>query len=57
MKKVIALLSIVALASCGTGSSTEQTTTDSTVVKSDTTTVVSDSTKTDSTKVIVDSTK
>jgi hypothetical protein len=40
-------LSIVALASCGTGTSTE--------VKSDSTAVVADSTKLDSTVVSVDS--
>ena len=47
MKKILAILSIVALASCGTGTSTE--------VKSDSTAVVVDSTKTDSTVVSVDS--
>lgn len=57
MKKVLALLSIVALASCGEGSSTETTTTDSTTVSVDSTIVKSDSTKTDSTSVSVDSTK
>jgi hypothetical protein len=49
MKKIVALFSIVALASCGTGTSTE--------VKSDSTAVVVDSTKTDSTVVSVDSAK
>lgn len=47
MKKIVALFAIVALASCGTGASTE--------VKSDSTAVVVDSTKTDSTVVSVDS--
>jgi hypothetical protein len=47
MKKILAILSIVALASCGTGTSTE--------VKSDSTAVVADSTKLDSTVVSVDS--
>ena len=42
MKKIVALFAIVALASCGTGTSTE--------VKSDSTAVVVDSTKKDSTK-------
>ena len=49
MKKIVLLLSIVALASCGSGPSTE--------VKSDSTAVVVDSTKTDSTVVSVDSAK
>ena len=49
MKKVIAILSIVALASCGGGQSTETPTTDSTKVSTD-------STSSDSTKVVVDST-
>ena len=49
MKKIVALFAIVALASCGTGTSTE--------VKSDSTGVVVDSTKTDSTVVSVDSAK
>ena len=49
MKKVIAILSIVALASCGGGQSTETPTTDSTKV-------CTDSTSCDSTKVVVDST-
>jgi uncharacterized lipoprotein YajG len=49
MKKIVALFAIVALASCGTGASTE--------VKSDSTAVVVDSTKTDSTVVSVDSAK
>ena len=49
MKKIVALFAIVALASCGTGASTE--------VKSDSTAVVVDSTKTDSTVVSVDSVK
>ena len=49
MKKIVALFAIVALASCGTGTSTE--------VKSDSTAVVVDSTKTDSTVVSVDSVK
>ena len=50
MKKVIAILSIVALASCGGGQSTETPTTDSTKV-------CTDSTKCDSTKTCVDTTK
>jgi hypothetical protein len=49
MKKIVALFAIVALASCGTGASTE--------VKSDSTAVVVDSTKKDSTVVPVDSAK
>jgi len=49
MKKIVALFAIVALASCGNGTSTE--------VKSDSTAVVADSTKTDSTVVAVDSAK
>ena len=49
MKKIVALFAIVALASCGTGTSTE--------IKSDSTAVVVDSTKTDSTVVSVDSVK
>lgn len=50
MKKVIAILSIVAMASCGGGQSTETPTTDSTKV-------CMDSTKCDSTKTCVDTTK
>lgn len=57
MKKVLAVLSIVALASCGGGTSTESTTTDSTSVKVDSTVTKTDSTKVDSTVVSVDSTK
>jgi uncharacterized lipoprotein YajG len=49
MKKILTILSIVALASCGTGTSTE--------VKTDSTAVVADSTKVDSTVVSVDSAK
>lgn len=49
MKKVIAILSIVALASCGGGQSTETPTTDSTKVCTDSTTC-------DSTKVVVGTT-
>ena len=49
MKKLIAILSIVALASCGGGQSTETPTTDSTKVCTDSTTC-------DSTKVVVDTT-
>lgn len=49
MKKIVALFAIVALASCGSGTSTE--------VKSDSTAVVVDSLKTDSTVVSVDSVK
>ena len=40
MKKILAIVSIVALASCGTGTSTE--------VKTDSTAVVADSTNVDS---------
>jgi len=47
MKKIVALFAIVALASCGTGTSTE--------VSTDSTAVVVDSTKLDSTVVSVDS--
>jgi len=57
MKKVLAVLSIVALASCGGGTTTETSTCDTCVVKTDTTVVKTDSTKTDSTVVSVDSTK
>ena len=49
MKQIVALFAIVALASCGTGTSTE--------VSTDSTAVVVDSTKTDSTVVSVDSVK
>lgn len=49
MKKVIAILSIVALTSCGGGQSTETPSTDSTKV-------CMDSTSCDSTKVVVDTT-
>ena len=49
MKKIVALFAIVALVSCGTGTSTE--------VSTDSTAVVVDSTKTDSTVVSVDSVK
>jgi len=49
MKKIVALFAIVALVSCGNGTSTQ--------VKSDSSTVVVDSTKTDSTVVKVDSAK
>jgi len=47
MKKILAILSIVALVSCGTGTSTE--------VSTDSTAVATDSTKVDSTVVSVDS--
>ena len=50
MKKILALLSIVALTACGgEGTSTE--------VKTDSSAVVVDSTKVDSTAVVVDSVK
>ena len=49
MKKILAILSIVALVSCGTGTSTE--------VKSDSTAVVADSTQVDSTVISVDPAK
>lgn len=49
MKKILAILSIVALTSCGTGTSTE--------VKTDSTAVVADSTKVDSTVISVDPAK
>jgi len=51
MKQIVALFAIVALASCGNGTSTEVKSTDSTVVAVDSTMV------TDSAKVVVDSTK
>jgi hypothetical protein len=58
MKKVLGLLAIVALASCGEGTTTESTTcdtcvvkTDSTIVKTDSTVVKADSTKKDSTVI------
>ena len=58
MKKVIALFAIVALVSCGGGSSTETPTTDSTSVKCDTTSCTKDSVKTtESTEVVKDSIK
>jgi hypothetical protein len=50
MKKTIAILSIIALASCGDGQTTETPTTDSTKV-------CTDSTSCDSTKIVVDTTK
>ena len=49
MKKILAILSIVALPSWGTGTSTE--------VNTDSTAVVADSTKVDSTVVSVDPAK
>jgi len=49
MKKIVALFAIVALASCGSGVSTE--------VKSDSSALVVDSTKKDSTVVSVESAK
>jgi len=58
MKKVLGLLAIVALTSCGGGTTTEPATcdtcvvkTDSTVVKADSTVVKADSTKKDSTVI------
>jgi hypothetical protein len=50
MKKIVALFAIVALASCGNGTSTEVKSTDSTVVTVDSTMVV------DSTTTVVDTT-
>jgi|LakMenEpi03Aug12_release.lakeMendotaPanAssembly.Ray.scaffolds.fasta_scaffold232273_2 hypothetical protein len=50
MKKIVALFAIVALASCGNGTSTEVKSTDSTVVAVDSTMVV------DSTATVVDTT-
>lgn len=50
MKKILAILSIVALASCGNGAETKEVVTDSTAV-------VADSTKVDSTVAPVDSVK
>ena len=44
MRKIAALLAIVALASCGNGTSTEVKSTDSTTVSTDSTSVCSDST-------------
>ena len=49
MKKVLAIFAIVALASCGNGTSTE--------IKSDSTAVAVDSVQVDSAAVSVDSTK
>jgi hypothetical protein len=49
MKKIVTLLTIVALVSCGTGTSTE--------VKTDSTAFKADSTKVDSTVAPVDSAK
>jgi hypothetical protein len=51
MKQIVALFAIVALASCGNGTSTEVKSTDSTVVAVDSTMVV------DSTASVVDTTK
>jgi hypothetical protein len=51
MKKIVALFAIVALASCGNGTSTEVKSTDSTVVAVDSTMIV------DSTATVVDTTK
>jgi hypothetical protein len=51
MKQIVALFAIVALASCGNGTSTEVKSTDSTVVAVDSTMVV------DSTATVVDTTK
>jgi hypothetical protein len=50
MKQIVALFAIVALASCGNGTSTEAESTDSTVVSVDSTMVV------DSTATVVDTT-
>jgi hypothetical protein len=50
MKKIVALYAIVALSSCGNGTSTEVKSTDSTVVAVDSTMVV------DSTATVVDTT-
>jgi uncharacterized lipoprotein YmbA len=51
MKKILAIMSIVALASCGNGASSNE-------VKADSTAVVADSTKVDSTVApVVDSVK
>ena len=50
MKQIVALFAIVALASCGNGTSTEVKSTDSTVVSVDSTMVV------DSTATVVDTT-
>jgi len=49
MKQFIAIVALVALASCGGSTTTETPKTDSTVIKTDTTKVV-DSTTVDSTK-------
>ena len=51
MKKIVALFAIVALASCGNGTSTEVKSTDSTVVAVDSTMIV------DSTATVVDTAK
>ena len=51
MKQIVALFAIVALASCGNGTSTEVKSTDSTAVVVDSTMV------TDSAKVVVDTAK
>jgi uncharacterized lipoprotein YajG len=50
MKQIVTLFAIVALASCGNGTSTEAESTDSTVVSVDSTMVV------DSTATVVDTT-
>ena len=60
MKKIVGILSIVVLTSCGGETETPATTIDSTTVKCDSSAVATDSTKTccDSTKTsVVDSTK
>lgn len=56
MKKVLFIMSIVVLASCG-GSETTTPTTDSTKVSCDTTCVKKDSTKVKDTTVVADTTK
>jgi hypothetical protein len=52
MKQIVALLAIVALASCGNGTSTETTSTDSSAVAVDSTSVTVDSAKVEAPKAV-----
>jgi hypothetical protein len=54
MKKIVALFAIVALASCGNGTSTEVESTDSTVTVDSTMVVDSTATVVDSTATVVE---
>jgi uncharacterized lipoprotein YajG len=55
MKNLVALIAILVLASCGTGTSTEVKSTDSTVVAVDSTVVAVDSTFTTDSTTLVES--